>query len=235
VNLIRTSLATLLVAAAATTTIAAVTKLSDKFTSSTLSSLWSAYADGDTTMSPSGGALNANAAGPGTAAVVIEGYLLNSGSWKASVAARQVLAASALDGESSIHAFMGLQYGPIVDGVDLGDQANGYLIGADIYSDAAYVGWSERQDGVDVDGDEMETSNARPLAGNIVVTYTSTKDRLVIQAGRYKQTFSMFLGSSAFVDDANVYLGAQAEGGATGRIFTFDNFALSGAGVASAQ
>lgn len=234
-NPTRVALVSLVVATAAASTIAAVTKLSDKFTSSSLGTLWSSYADGETTLVPSGGVLRANAAGSGTAVVLIENYQMTSGSWKASVAARQLLASSALDGQSAFHAYMGLQFGPIVDGESLDAQANGYLIGVDVYADSVYVGWSERGGGKGVDGDSIDATSPRLLAGNIVVTYTANKDRLVIQAGRYKQTFSSFLQSSAFVDDANAYLGAEAEGNVSGTMFTFDNFALSGAGVVRVQ
>ena len=234
-NPTRIALVSLVVATAAASTIAAVTKLSDKFTSSSLGTLWSSYADGETTLVPSGGVLRANAAGFGTAIVLIENYKMTSGSWKASVAARQLLASSALDGQSGFRAFMGLQYGPIAEDEDLDAQANGYLIGFGVDADSVYVGWSERGGGKDVDGDSIDATSSRLLAGNIVVTYTANKDRLVIQAGRYKQTFSSFMQSSTFVDDANAYLGAEAEGNVSGTMFTFDNFALSGAGVVRVQ
>jgi hypothetical protein len=234
-NPTRIALVSLVVTVAATSTIAAVTKLSDNFTSSSLGTLWSSYADGETTLAPSGGVLRANAAGSGTAVVGIENYKLTSGSWKASVAVRQLLAASAIDGQSAFHAFMGLQYGPIVEGQNLDSQSNGYLISADVYADSVYVGWSERGGGKDVDGDSIDVTSARLLSGNIVVTYTANRDRLVIQVGRYKRTFSSFLQSSTFVDDANAYLGAEAEGIVSGTMFTFDNFKLSGAGVVPVQ
>jgi hypothetical protein len=234
-NPTRIALVSLVVATAAASTVAAVTKLSDKFTSSSLGTLWSLYADGETTLAPSGGVLRANAAGSGTAAVLIENYKLTSGSCKASVAVRQLLASSAIDGQSAFHAYMGLQYGPIVEGQNLDSQANGYLIGAYVYADSVYVGWSERGGGKEVDVDSIDVTSARLLSGNIVVTYTANKDRLVIQVGRYKQTFSSFLQSSTFVDDANFYLGAEAEGNVSGTMFTFDNFKLSGAGVVSVQ
>ena len=232
-NPTRIALVSLVVATAAASTIAAVTKLSDKFTSSSLGTLWSSYADGETTLAPSGGVLRANAAGSGTAIVMVGNYQLTGGSWKASVAARQLLASSALDGQSEFHAFMGLQYGPIAEDEDLDVQANGYLIGFDVYADSVYVGWSER--GGDGDGNSYDVTSSRLLSGNIVVTCTANKDRLVIQVGRYKRTFLGFLSSSTFVDDANAYLGAQAEGDVSGTMATFDNFALSGAGVVSVQ
>jgi hypothetical protein len=232
-NPTRIALVSLVVTVAATSTIAAVTKLSDKFTASSLGALWTSYADGETTLVPSGGVLNANADGSGNAIVLIEDYQLTGGSWKASVVARQTLASSAIDGQSAFHAFLGLQYGPVVDGENLEEQSNGYLIGVDIYADSAYVGWSERGGGAGVDGDSIDATSSRLLAGNIVATYTAKKDRLVVQAGRYKQTFSAFVGLSAFDGNANGYLGAQAEGDVSGKMFTFDNFALSGAGVAS--
>ena len=234
-NPTRIALVSLVVAVAAASTIAAVTKLSDKFTASSLGALWTSYADGETTLVPSGGVLNANADGSGTAVVLIENYKLASFSWKASVAARQLLASSAIDGQSAFHAFMGLQFGPIVEGQNLDSQANGYLIGAYVYADSVYVGWSERGGGKEVDVDSIDVTSARLLSGNIVVTYTANKDRLVIQVGRFKQTFSSFLQSSTFVADANAYLGAEAEGNVSGTMFTFDNFTLSGPGIVSVQ
>lgn len=227
----RVTVAAALAAVATVTALAAVSKVTDKFTSSVLSSSWTTYTDGATTLSPSGGALTAVAAGSGTAAVVIEGYQLASGSWKATVAARQLKSAAALAGGSSMQAFMGLQYGGLVDGDDLSDQANGYLIGVEIYEDAAYAGWSQYEAGFETDGNSVEASTARLLSGAISATYTSTRDRLVIGAGRYKETFAFFMEGSVFSENSNAYLGAGAEGDVSGTMFTFDNFSLSGAGL----
>lgn len=223
-----------LAAVAAGTTIAA-TKLSDKFSTSVLNSMWTSYADGGTTLSPSGGALSAAADGSGTAAVVIEGYRLSSDSWKASVSARQVKAASALGSDNSFDAFMGLQYGVMDGSSDLGDQANGYLVGVTIGNGFGSAGWSLREGGAVTDGSSVDISTAKLLKGSITATYTSKKDRLSIVVGKYKKTFTFFMEDSPFFEDAYPYLGANADGGVSGTLFTFDNFSVTGKGLISAE
>lgn len=220
---------------AAGTAIAA-TKLSDKFSTSVLNSIWTSYADGGTTLSPVGGALSAAADGSGTAAVVIEGYQLSGDSWKATVAARQVKAASALVGSNSaFDAFMGLQYGMLEDGADLNSQSNGYVIGVTIGDGFAAAGWSLYEDGADIDGNDVELSTAKLLKGSISATYISNKDRLSIAVGKYKQTFTFFMEDSPFFEDAYPYLGANVDGDLAGQLFTFDNFSVTGKGLISAQ
>ncbi len=218
---------------AAGTAIAA-TKLSDKFSSSVLNSMWTSYADGGTTLSPVGGALSAAADGSGTAAVVIEGYQLSSYSWKASVSARQVKASSALM-QAAFDAFMGLQYGPLDEGTDLNSQSNGYLIGVTIGDGFASAGWSLYEDGAETDGDGIQLSTAKLLKGNVTATYTSNKDRLSIVVGKYKKTFTFFMEDSPFFEDAYPYLGANVEGDVSGTLFTFDNFSVTGKGLISAE
>jgi len=221
-----------LAAVAAGTTIAA-TKLSDKFSTSVLNSMWTSYADGGTTLSPSGGALSASSDGSGTAAVVIEGYQLSSDSWKASVSARQLKASSALM-QASFDAFMGLQYGPLDEGTDLNSQSNGYLIGVTIGDGYASAGWTLFEDGEETDGDGVELSTTKLLKGNVTATYNSSKDRLSIVVGKYKETFTFFMEDSPFSEDAYPYLGANADG-ASGTLFTFDNFSVTGKGLISAE
>jgi len=218
---------------AAGTAIAA-TKLSDKFSTSVLNSMWTSYADGGTTLSPVGGALSAAADGSGTAAVVIEGYQLSSYSWKASVSARQVKASSALM-QAAFDAFMGLQYGPLDEGTDLNSQSNGYLIGVTIGDGFASAGWSLYEDGEEIDGEGVELSTAKLLKGNVTATYTSNKDRLSIVVGKYKKTFTFFMEDSPFFEDAYPYLGANVEGDVSGTLFTFDNFSVTGKGLISAE
>ena len=218
---------------AAGTAIAA-TKLSDKFSTSVLNSMWTSYADGGTTLSPVGGALSASTDGSVTAAVVIEGYQLSSYSWKASVSARQVKASSALM-QAAFDAFMGLQYGPLDEGTDLNSQSNGYLIGVTIGDGFASAGWSLYEDGAETDSDGIELSTAKLLKGNVTATYTSNKDRLSIVVGKYKKTFTFFMEDSPFFEDAYPYLGANVEGDVSGTLFTFDNFSVTGKGLISAE
>ena len=219
---------------AAGTAIAA-TKLSDKFSTSVLNSIWTPYADGGTTLSPVGGALSASTDGSGTAAVVIEGYQLSGDSWKATVAARQVKAASALVGsDTAFDAFMGLQYGVLEDGADLNSQSNGYLLGVTIGDGFAAAGWTLYEDGAETDGDAVDLSTAKLLKGNVTATYTSNKDRLSIVVGKYKKTFNFFMEDSPFFEDASPYLGANVDGGVSGTLFTFDNFSVTGKGLVAA-
>jgi len=222
-----------LAAVAAGTAIAA-TKLSDKFSTSVLSSIWTSYADGGTTLSPVGGALSASSDGSGTAAVVIEGYQLSSDSWKASVSARQLKASSALM-QASFDAFMGLQYGPLDEGTDLNSQSNGYLIGVTIGDGYASAGWTLFEDGEETDGDGVDLPTSKLLKGNVTATYNSSKDRLSIVVGKYKETFTFFMEDSPFSEDAYPYLGANADGDVSGTLFTFDNFSVTGKGLISAE
>jgi len=222
-----------LAAVAAGTTIAA-TKLSDKFSTSVLNSIWTSYADGGTTLSPVGGALSASSDGSGTAAVVIEGYQLSSDSWKASVSARQLKASSALM-QASFDAFMGLQYGPLDEGTDLNSQSNGYLIGVSIGDGYASAGWTLFEGGEETDGDGVDLQTTKLLKGNVTALYNSSKDRLSIVVGKYKKTFTFFMEDSPFSEDAYPYLGANADGDVSGTLFTFDNFSVTGKGLISAE
>jgi len=222
-----------LAAVAAGTTIAA-TKLSDKFSTSVLNSIWTSYADGGTTLSPVGGALSASSDGSGTAAVVIEGYQLSSDSWKASVSARQLKASSALM-QASFDAFMGLQYGPLDEGTDLNSQSNGYLIGVSIGDGYASAGWTLFEGGEETDGDGVDLQTTKLLKGNVTALYNSSKDRLSIVVGKYKETFTFFMEDSPFSEDAYPYLGANADGDVSGTLFTFDNFSVTGKGLISAE
>ena len=224
----------LIILCAATAVIAASTKISDKFSTSVLNSMWTSYADGGTTLSPSYGALSASSDGSGTAAVVIEGYQLSSDSWKASVSARQLKASSALM-QASFDAFMGLQYGPLDEGADLNSQSNGYLIGVTVGDGYASAGWTLFEDGEDTDGDGVELSTTKLLKGNVTATYNSSKDRLSIVVGKYKKTFTFFMEDSPFFEDAYPYLGANVDGDVSGTLFTFDNFSVTGKGLISAE
>ena len=223
-----------LAAVAAGTAIAA-TKLSDKFSTSVLSSIWTSYADGGTTLSPSGGALSASSDGSGTAAVVIEGYQLSSDSWKASVSARQVKASSALMQDAFFDAFMGLQYGPLDEDTDLNSQSNGYLIGVTIGDGYASAGWTLFEDGEETDGRRVDLQTTKLLKGNVTALYNSSKDRLSIVVGKYKETFKFFMEDSPFSEDAYPYLGANVDGDVSGTLFTFDNFSVTGKGLISAE
>jgi hypothetical protein len=226
----RIYVAVALAAVTAGTAVAAV-KLSDKFSTSVLKSMWMPYADGGTTLSPFGGALYAATDGSGTAAVVIEDYQLSSDSWKATVSARQVMAASALSGGASVSAFVGLQYGGLNGEAGLIDQANGYLLGVSMGDGLAYAGWSLYEDGVLTGNDVVPISTAKLMKGSISATYNSKKDRMSIVLGKVKRTFSYFMEDNPFFEDANPYLGANVVGDVSGTLFTFDNFSLTGKGV----
>jgi hypothetical protein len=228
----RIYVAAALAAVTAGTAVAAV-KLSDKFSTSGLNSMWMSYSDGGTTLSPVGGALYAATDGSGTAAVVIEGYQLSSDSWKATVSARQLMAASAISG-GSVSAFMGLQYGGMDAEAGLIDQANGYVIAVSMGNGLASAGWSLYEDGVLTGSDVVPVSTAKLMKGSMSVTYNAKKDRLSIVLGKVKQTFSYFMEDNPFFEDANPYLGAHVVGDVSGTLFTFDNFSLTGKGIVQA-
>jgi hypothetical protein len=239
---IRTSVAASFAAVTTVTALAVAATISDSFTASTLSSIWTRYSDGDITLAPKTGVLLATARGSGTAAVVTEGYEVGGGNWKAVVTMRQALSAAKLGRDSSIHAVMGLQYGAIEDGFDLSEQINGYIVGVDIsnysYDEDFYrvesrVSWSMREHGDVTDGYHEERFT-RMLLGNIGAKYTLSDDTLVLNAGSFSETFYFFSETAeeiGFSGKPNIYLGVQADGNVSGKIFTFDNFKLSGPGV----
>jgi len=240
---IRTSVAASFAAVTTVTALAVAATISDSFTASTLSSIWTRYSDGDITLAPKTGVLLATARGSGTAAVVTEGYEVGGGNWKAVVTMRQALSAAKLGRDSSIHAVMGLQYGAIEDGFDLSEQINGYIVGVDISNSydgdfdvnvvESRVSWSMRENGDETDGYHEERFT-RMLLGNIGAKYTLSDDTLVLNAGSFSETFYFFSETAeeiGFSGKPNIYLGVQAAGNVSGKIFTFDNFKLSGPGV----
>ena len=240
---IRTSVAATVAAVTTVTALAVAATISDRFTAPTLSSIWTAYSDGGTTLAPKVGVLAATARGSGIAAVVIEGYEVGGGDWKAVVTMRQVMSATKLLGsDSSIRAFMGLQYGAMEGGTDLSEQINGYIVGVDISDEsidedfrrvASQVGWSMRENGEETDGGSEERPT-RILLGNIGAKYTLSNDTLVLNAGSFREEFLFFSETAeeiGFSGKPNIYLGVQADGNVSGKIFTFDDFKLSGAGV----
>jgi hypothetical protein len=109
------------------------------------------------------------------------------------------------------------------------------LSGVTIGDGFASAGWSLYEDGEEIDGDGVELSTAKLLKGNVTATYTSKKDRLSIVVGKYKKTFTFFMEDSPFFEDAYPYLGANADGGVSGTLFTFDNFSVTGKGLISAE
>lgn len=243
---IRTSVAASFAAVTTVTALAVAATISDPFTASTLSPIWTRHADGDIILAPKTGVLLATARGSGTAAVVTEGYEVGGGNWKAVVTMRQVLSATKLGRDSSMHAVMGLQYGAIEDGFDLSEQINGYIVGVDIsnysYDEDFYrvesrVSWSTRENGDETDG-YYEKRYTNSLLGNIGAKYTLSDDTLVLNAGSFKETFYFFSETAeeiGFSGKPNIYLGVQADGNVSGKIFTFDNFSLSGSGVVVPQ
>ena len=70
--------------------------------------------------------------------------------------------------------------------------------------------------------------------GNIGAKYTLSDDTLVLNAGSFREEFLFFSETAeeiGFSGKPNIYLVVQADGNVSGKIFTFDNFKLSGPGV----
>lgn len=235
-----TALSILILSGTATAVIAATTQITDKFSESSLSSLWTEYWDGGMWLSPYGGKLEVVGEPSilGECAVAIEDYELKTDgvanySWKASVAVKQVMSSALVDSESLASTYVGLQYDDFSEEGFL-DTNNGYQLYADIDEDGVSVGWNERQAGEDVDSDGIFVSSSKKLSGSVVATYTGKKDRLVVQIGKFKRTFTGFYANNSYDTDPKVFIGGYCWGNVSGTIFILDNFSLKGNGVIQA-
>ena len=231
----------LILSGAATAVIAATTQITDKFSGSSLNSRWTEYWYGGMWVSPSGGVLKVVGVPStlGQCAIAIEDYELKTDavanySWKASVAVKQVMSSASVDSESTISTYVGLQYDDFSEEGFL-DLQNGYQLYADMNSDGVNVGWAEISDGEYGDSDGIFVSSTKKLAGNVIATYTGKNDRLVVQIGKYKKTFTQFWASNVYDYNPKVYIGGYCDGNVSGTILTFDNFSLKGNGVIPAD
>ena len=228
----------LIISCAATAVIAASTKISDKFSSSSFGSIWTNYSYGGTALLPSGGVLKVNGGDFVQGAIAIQGYQLKtnpqtSASWKASVAVKQVIASTSFGTDADASTFVGLQYDDFSEDGFL-DLNNGYQLNAVINSDGVYVGWVELQDGDYIDSDGLNVTSSKKLSGNIVATYTGKNDRLVVQVGKFKQIFNGFWNNNAYYGNPKPYIGTYSWE-VLGTICTLDNFSLTGNAIIPAE
>ena len=228
----------LILSGTATAVIAATTQITDKFSGSSLNSLWTEYWYGGMWLSPYGGKLEVVGAGGGDCAIAIEDYELKTDavanySWKASVAVKQVMRSASLDSDSFTSTFVGLQYDDFSEEGFL-DLYNGYQLYADIDSDGVDVGWVENRGGDIVDLDGVFVSSSKKLSGSVVATYTGKTDRLVVQIGKFKRTFTGFYANNSYNTDPKIYIGGYCGGNVSGTIFILDNLSLKGNGVIQA-
>lgn len=230
-------------AAAALATAALAARFSDSFTSAQLNAAWTKLTDlapgpGGQPVSidilPSLWRLVFIVQGDGTAACALEGYELTDGSWKCSIEAKEAIdPAQVIDGNSA-SGYLGIQWGAFVDGVDLATQLNGYQLASTIYSNNATDGWAIYEAGIETDSDSVDRSQASIFRGRMSGTYNARQDRLTVQVGRFRATFDAFDGLSPFAGQGNpfVYVGGATDGFVVGTPFAFDDFVLTGRGVA---
>jgi hypothetical protein len=235
-----TALSILILSGTATAVIAATTQITDKFSGSSLNSLWTEYWYGGMWLSPYGGKLEVEGASStvGLSVIAIEDYQLKTDavanySWKSSLAVKQVMSSASVDSESGTRTYVGLQYDDFSEEGFL-SMNNGYQLYAYINEDGVSVGWLELQAGEYVDSDGILVSSSKKLAGNVVATYTGKKDRLVVQIGKFKRTFTGFYANNDYYTDPKIYIGGSCLGNVSGTIFSLDNFSLKGNGVIQA-
>ena len=172
--------------------------------------------------------------GAGTAACALEGYELTDDSWKCSVEVKEAIDPAQVINADSASGYLGIQWGTFTNGVNLATQLNGYQLASTIYSDNATDGWAVYEAGVETDSDSVDRSQTSIFRGKMTATYNARQDRLTVQVGRFRATFDSFNELSPFAGQGNpyVYLGGATDGFVVGTPFVFDDFVLTGKGVA---
>jgi hypothetical protein len=172
--------------------------------------------------------------GAGTAACALEGYELTDDSWKCSVEVKEAIDPAQVINTDSASGYLGIQWGTFTNGVNLATQLNGYQLASTIYSDTATDGWALYEAGVETDSDSVDRSQTSIFRGKMMGTYNARQDRLTVQVGRFRATFNSFNELSPFAGQGNpyVYIGGESVGFVVGTPFVFDDFVLTGKGVA---
>ncbi len=230
-------------AAAALATVALAAKFTDSFRSFELNPAWTkliflAAGPGGQPVSinilPSLWRLVFIVQGTGTAACALEGYALTDDSWKCSIEAKEAIDPAQVIDANSASGYLGIQWGAFANGVNLATQFNGYQLASTILSDSAFDGWAVYEGGVETDSDSVSRSQTSIFRGRMSATYNARQDRLTVQVGRFRATFDSFNELSPFAGQGNpfVYVGGESVGFVVGTPFEFDNFALTGKGVA---
>jgi len=230
-------------AAAALATVALAAKFSDNFSSTQLNSAWTkliylAPGPGGQPVSinilPSLWRLVFIVQGEGTAACALEGYELTNDSWKCTAEVKEAIEPAQVIDSNSASGYLGIQWGTFTNGVNLTTQLNGYQLVSTIYSDNATDGWALYEGGVETDSDSVDRSQTSIFRGKMTATYNARQDRLTVQVGKFRATFDSFDELSPFAGQGNpyVYLGGATDGFVVGTPFVFDDFVLTGKGVA---
>jgi hypothetical protein len=229
---------------AALATVALAAKFTDSFKSTQLNPAWTKYtflAPG-----PGGQPVSINilpslwrlvfiVQGEGTAACALEGYELTNDSWKCTAEVKEAIDPAQVIDSNSASGYLGIQWGTFTNGVNLATQLNGYQLVSTIYSDNATDGWALYEGGVETDSDSVDRSQTSIFRGKMTATYNARQDRLTVQVGKFRATFDSFDELSPFAGQGNpyVYLGGATDGFVVGTPFVFDDFVLTGKGVAA--
>ena len=230
-------------AVAALATVALAAKFTDSFKSIQLSPAWTTLiylAPGlpgqpvSINILPSLWRLVFIVQGEGTAACALEGYELTDDSWKCSVEVKEAIDPAQVINADSASGYLGIQWGTFTNGVNLATQLNGYQLASTIYSNTATDGWALYEAGVETDSDSVDRSQTSIFRGKMTATYNARQDRLTVQVGRFRATFDSFNELSPFAGQGNpyVYIGGESVGFVVGTPFVFDDFVLTGKGVA---
>jgi len=210
--------------------------IKDNFSSNTLGTRWSVldFTGQQAAATVAGGKLQVS--GPGGVddayyALERQDCGFAEGSWKVSIAAKQVVEPSAIGAGDNITMSVGLQWGAFVSPFTPPGNLNGYYIAASLSNagtTAANVTWEGGAPEIATFG---STTNARKFSGNITATFTANKDRLVVQVGKYKRTFNAFAANIPFDGGPEIVISGHTPDSVSGLACTYDNFSASGPGI----
>ena len=214
--------------------------IKDNFSSNTLGTRWGVVdvTGQQAATTVAGGKLQVSGpGGSGDSYYILErtDVVLATGSWKVSIAAQQAIEPSAIGPGDDITMSLGLQWGAFVSPFTPPGNINGYYFAGSLTNSgiaAGIVTWEGGAAQVDTFG---SATSARRFSGNITATFTSTQDRLVVQVGRYKRTFSAFTANIPFDGSPEIVISGHTPESVSGLACTFDNFIASGPGIVPAN
>jgi hypothetical protein len=210
--------------------------IKDNFSSNTLGTRWNVvdFTGPQAATTVAGGKLQVS--GPGGTdnsyyALELQDCGFVPGSWKISVAVQQLVEPSAIASGEVVSACLGLQWGAFDPSLPVPGNINGYFY-AVFMSNAGTVAATATW----IDGSQQlvyfgNDSRARKFVGKMTATFTAKKDRLVLQAGRYKRTIPAFSATSPFSGSPEIAICGRTPGSVFGPACTFDDFSASGAGI----
>jgi hypothetical protein len=210
--------------------------IKDNFSSNTLGTRWNVvdFTGPQAATTVAGGKLQVSGpGGVGDAYYALErqdcGFA--EGSWKVSIAVKQVVEPSAIGTGDTITTCIGLQWGAFESPFTPPGNINGYFIDgilSNTGTTAVYLSWEEGAPQYATFG---STTNARKFSGNITATFTANKDRLVVQVGKYKRTFNAFAANIPFDGGPEIVISGHMPDSVSGLACTYDNFSASGPGI----